>query len=35
MLTVEPVAEDRLATSAVVLGEVAALEHELQRTRPR
>lgn len=31
MLTFELLAVDRLATSAVVCGEVAALEHELQR----
>ena len=35
MLTVEPWAKDRLATSAVMFGEVAALKHELQRTRAR
>jgi len=28
VLIVEPVAKDRLATSAIVLGEVATLEHE-------
>jgi hypothetical protein len=35
MLTFELGTVDRLATSAVVVGKVAALEHELQRTRPR